>query len=56
MVALGGKRIGLYPSLDEALDRKHRWRHPIGSEYFRLRDGAMLARIVSPNERKYFNA
>jgi hypothetical protein len=36
-----GKRIGLYASLDEALDRKSD--HPVGTELRRLGDGELMA-------------
>jgi len=43
----GGRRIGLYPSLDEALDRRHRHVCAVGTELHRIRDGALLARFVA---------
>jgi len=46
MVVSNDRRIGLYPSLDEALDRRHRSRHPVGSVYVRIRDGEPLARLM----------
>jgi hypothetical protein len=46
MVVCGRRRVGLYPSLDEALDRRHRSGHPIGSVYLRIRDGEPLARLI----------
>ncbi len=42
----GGRRIGLYPSLDEALDRRHRDVLIVGTELHRIRDGVLLARFV----------
>ena len=50
MVVNGNQRIGLYPSLDEALDRRRRSGHPVGSVYLRIRDGEPLARLVKSPE------
>jgi len=45
-----GRRTGLHPSLDEALDKRHR--HPVGTDLHRIRDGVLLARFV---ERRFTN-
>lgn len=37
-----GKRIGLYASLDEALDRKNG--HPVGTQLVRVGDGELMAK------------
>jgi hypothetical protein len=40
----------MYPSLDEALDRRHR--HPVGTEMHRIRDGVLLARYVEVKKER----
>jgi len=46
IASCGKRRVGMYPSLDEALDRKHRHVCVVGTELHRIRDGALLARFV----------
>ncbi len=50
IASLGKRRTGIYPGLEEALDK--RCLHPVGTEIHRVFDGALLARYV---ERRPIN-
>jgi hypothetical protein len=46
------RRVGIYASLDDALDKKRRHLQPIGTVFIRVVDGAILAKIIHANQRK----
>ena len=48
----GSRRVGIYASLDDALDKRRRCMHPIGTVFIRVVDGALLAKIIHATQRK----